>query len=271
MQLIDSLIAFTSDYYQHHQRQGQGQGHYPRSDNNGGGGRKTGPPPVVHQARSPILLHEHGSTALAETAASSAQSAVSDVSPLLASLSSLPLDMILNIPLAISSDPITIRPVYEDIMKRRPNAHAVLYSNLPKQCTNCALRFPNTAESQVQLDAHLDAHFRRNIRMKDKAKKVLARLWMQEEQAWITNAEASDAESSLFSMFSLTSNAGPNANIGDAKVAMLPAGADHAELQCPLCQEPITVVWDDEADDWMYKDAAKDDANRIIHASCLRK
>lgn len=37
------------------------------------------------------------------------------------------------------------------------------------------------------------------------------------------------------------------------------AGADHAERHCPICQEKIEIAWDDDADEWVYKNAIKQD------------
>lgn len=116
-----------------------------------------------------------------------------DVSPLLASLSSLPIFNIKS-PNTTTGHALTVRPTYEEIMRRNPDAHVTLYEALPRQCTNCGLRFPDTAEGQSKLHAHLDAHFRRNIRLKDKGKKVMARIWLPPEQEWIRNMDAGDTE-----------------------------------------------------------------------------
>lgn len=49
-------------------------------------------------------------------------------------------------------------------------------------------------------------------------------------------------------------------DLSERKVPMIPAGSDHASKTCRLCQESISIVWDDEADEWMYKDAIYHDA-----------
>lgn len=46
-----------------------------------------------------------------------------------------------------------------------------------------------------------------------------------------------------------------NGSVADQKTPMVPAGSDHASKVCHLCQEPISIVWDDEADEWMYQNA----------------
>lgn len=64
----------------------------------------------------------------------------------------------------------------------------------------------------------------------------------------------------IVALFPGTSAASASATSGggdasDRKMPMIPAGSDHASKTCHLCQEPISIVWDDEADEWMYKDA----------------
>jgi hypothetical protein len=48
-----------------------------------------------------------------------------------------------------------------------------LYSNIPRQCKNCGLRFREDAK----LRKHMDWHFETNRREKNKAKQAVSRQW----------------------------------------------------------------------------------------------
>jgi pre-mRNA cleavage complex 2 protein Pcf11 len=160
----------------------------------------------------------------------------------------------------------------EDIMKSHPEAYKSLYDKLPRQCTNCGLRFAATEEGQRRLDDHLDAHFRRNIRLKDKGKRVMARLWMGTEAEWIksgsSTGEGSDSQKDVTA--NLFNGKESNAKAGQTgPVPMLKAGPDHGDRICPHCREPIELIWDDEHDEWMYKNAMRRESDQeIIHGSC---
>ncbi len=43
------------------------------------------------------------------------------------------------------------------------------------------------------------------------------------------------------------------------------------EKFCGTCQEKIEICWDDETDEWIFKDAVKDSQGQIIHFSCANK
>jgi len=62
----------------------------------------------------------------------------------------------------------------------------LIYDFYALQCKNCGFRFPDTEDGKTQMAAHLDAHFRRNMRLKDKSKKILAREWAMKEEVKTT-------------------------------------------------------------------------------------
>lgn len=149
----------------------------------------------------------------------------------------------------------------------KPGAYQALYGDLPRQCTNCGLRFPHTEEGGKDLQEHLDAHFRKNIRMKDKAKKVLARVWFPTEQDWIKNVESKDSDKPALLFATGAESKEPEV----VAISKVPAGSDHADRTCPICQEKINIAWDDEADEWMYNDAIKGTDDEIFHSYCSKR
>lgn len=164
VELVDSILYISSE-----PSAGGGGYHHPSSVANGGSAGILRSPPVPE---SPPAISP-------------------DVTPILESLSSFLGPAMLNS--AAAGSP-SVRLTYEDIVKPRSTAYQALYASLPRQCTNCGLRFPNTPEGGAKLEAHLDAHFRRNIRLKDKSKKVFARVWLPRENDWINNVEAQASE-----------------------------------------------------------------------------
>jgi pre-mRNA cleavage complex 2 protein Pcf11 len=98
----------------------------------------------------------------------------------------------------------------------------------------------------------------------------LARLWLQGEQDWIKNVEAkeSDRPAMLFSTGGAVENI---TEMDNGPKPRVPAGSDHTDRLCPICQEKIEVVWDDDADEWMYNDAVTATDGAIMHASCAKK
>ena len=97
---------------------------------------------------------------------------------------------------------------------------------------------------------------------------VLARLWLQPERDWINNVEAKETERPA--MLFGGSGAPETTTPGGIK-AKVPAGSDHADKICAVCQEKLEIAWDDEADEWMYNDAVLCDDGEIIHAECANK
>ncbi|OAD78621.1 hypothetical protein PHYBLDRAFT_163720 [Phycomyces blakesleeanus NRRL 1555(-)] len=150
----------------------------------------------------------------------------------------------------------------------RPRAGAVelLYSNLPLQCKQCGFRYPKTDEGQAKMDAHLDSHFRQNRRMKERVKRGLSRSWFVTESEWISGAggEVTSQQAPAFlndqSSGHLNNNeksSGVHGSTEDANMA-----EDHKVVMpndgrkpCPICGERFIDFWNDEEEEWMYKNA----------------
>lgn len=155
-------------------------------------------------------------------------------------------------------------------IRKHDNAHFALYEGLPRQCKNCGLRFADSTEGEKNLEAHLDAHFRRNVRLKDRARRVIARVWAQKEEDWINNVEAQESEKPavMFGKEVDDSDNDKNKTLSIVTEKLIVEGGDHSDRTCPICQEVIEVVWDDDCEEWIYKDACKDVQDRIVHVAC---
>lgn len=135
------------------------------------------------------------------------------------------------------------------------------------------------------MDAHLDSHFRQNRRMKERVKRGLSRSWFVTEDEWISGAGgelASHQGKSCHVMFldhlltlvfiaptflnDSTSSAHPHDNVGspsaqagsetlgpDSQVVVMPD--ENNRKPCPICGERFVDFWNDDEEEWMYKNA----------------
>ncbi|KAL1934731.1 hypothetical protein VTP01DRAFT_6913 [Rhizomucor pusillus] len=164
----------------------------------------------------------------------------------------------------------------KDLQIVRPGAVEVLYSALPLQCKQCGFRYPKTDEGQSKMDAHLDSHFRQNRRMKERVKRGLSRSWFVSEDEWIkgTAGELASHQAPAF-----ISDQG-NSQEGYGTPQASAAGADdvnpdeHMVVKpnedrkpCPICGERFIEFWNDDEEEWMYKNAVIVN-NIIYHATC---
>ncbi|KAL0092416.1 hypothetical protein J3Q64DRAFT_1718876 [Phycomyces blakesleeanus] len=166
----------------------------------------------------------------------------------------------------------------KDLQIPRAGAVELLYSNLPLQCKQCGFRYPKTDEGQAKMDAHLDSHFRQNRRMKERVKRGLSRSWFVTESEWISGAggEVTSQQAPAFlndqSSGHLNNNeksSGVHGSTEDANMA-----EDHKVVMpndgrkpCPICGERFIDFWNDEEEEWMYKNAVLVE-NTIYHATC---
>lgn len=156
----------------------------------------------------------------------------------------------------------------EDINRKHPNLYKKLYDDLPLQCKSCGLRYPDTVDGKAKLEIHLDAHFKRNMKLKEITKKVLTRDWFATEDDWILGMEnlSTDKQVSVFDEKASDKE-------GDSKAfkmisEKIPAGDDHKPRTCSVCMDKIELYWDDDSDEWMLKNAALLGSGEVVHAHC---
>lgn len=157
--------------------------------------------------------------------------------------------------------------------------HRVLYDDLPLQCKVCAIRYCDTEDGRAQLATHLDAHFRRNMRLKEKSKKVLARDWLGDERAWIEGRGAGDGAErhvALFVSAQASEDATADLFVSEddalrkrASANRVPADEEQTETCCHVCQEAMNAQWDDDTEQWVFLAAIRNDAGHIIHDHCI--
>jgi hypothetical protein len=165
----------------------------------------------------------------------------------------------------------------DSLRRRNPAAIASLYSDFKHQCPQCALRF---AEHQ-KLDEHLDWHFQRKRKEKQKAKKAVSRQWLLSASDWVEYkgglTEPDCTSSSIFVLFfmpriscecavTVKSAAFGTEQREEAKESTVVA--DESQKNCAACGEAFEQFYDESADEWMYKNAVRGADDKLYHSQC---
>lgn len=205
-----------------------------------------------------------------------------------------------------------VNPLFADIeltssslSKPRPNLIRLLYDEIPKSCSTCGKRFPDTTEGHKTREAHLDWHFRVNKKLREENWTQM-RCWYLTQDDWIKYRDEEeilgvgqnvDAEYESDDNYNPESNSmgaandrpGSNRSTGgsagnngsssskkagkidyeglQAKYVLVPSNKHLALLPCPICKDKFSSVWNDEVEDWVWMNAVEV-KGRIFHATC---
>ncbi|KAI9143733.1 hypothetical protein BKA69DRAFT_1061225 [Paraphysoderma sedebokerense] len=204
----------------------------------------------------------------------------------------------------------------DDISRRIPHAITLIYNPLSTKCKQCGIRFPRVPPSSSasslsqseKISSHMDFHFRLNRKQKESVKRLASRIWYPSLKEWI-GGDVTGGGSKLngkeeggpvfFNMdgenqglFDEQGDGGSNsASREKSKLKgkeekdqkrydemRCIAPANNAKLKCVVCNEGFEVVWDEDEEEWMMKNAVKGDGNEVdkygtdgdwwVHASC---
>ncbi|KAL8946296.1 MAG: hypothetical protein Q9222_007286 [Ikaeria aurantiellina] len=156
---------------------------------------------------------------------------------------------------------------------KMPRPHlikALLFDARPNQCSTCGQRFLATEEGRKKKARHLDWHFQTNQRLADSAKRIQSRSWYVDEMDWIKSRDnVDDDPEAANGTESAQAKAAAEAAKNDPKNKSIPVPSDPAlsKAPCPICQDGFQPSWDDEAQDFVWRDAIKI-GSRVYHASC---
>ncbi|CAO3641527.1 unnamed protein product [Mucor fragilis] len=166
----------------------------------------------------------------------------------------------------------------KDLQIARPGAVELLYSAEPLQCKQCGFRYPKTEKGQAKMDAHLDSHFRQNRKMKERVKRGLSRSWFVTVDEWI-NGEGGELMSQQAPAFlhdgmgHVNQKSAEKSNQASGEDAIDPSlytvimPDDDSRKPCAICGERFIDFWNDDEEEWMYKNAVLVDG-KIYHATC---
>ena len=177
----------------------------------------------------------------------------------------------------------SVELTYASIAQRIPRAYTYIYDVYPLQCNNCGFRYEDTPAGKARLEFHLDSHFKKNRRMKEKSKKIISREWFMSEQDWILSLSSVTSLHERQSSSFFSSDAEPSAELGPEGNASHEGGSKErtpvperitadstTATECAVCGEPFGKIWDPEADDWLLENVLCDPStNTIIHVGCI--
>lgn len=155
---------------------------------------------------------------------------------------------------------------------RRESVVKSLYSDMPRQCSSCGVRF----KCQEEHSKHMDWHVRKNRMAKDATKAATttrvsqepkkSRDWFASSSLWLSAATGAAIEGAkpVFGETQKTKE--------EEKQQQHIVPADESQKMCALCLESLEEFFSHEEDDWMYRDAAYLNMNGsgpIVHVNCM--
>ncbi|KAG7589100.1 hypothetical protein ISN44_As07g014160 [Arabidopsis suecica] len=164
-----------------------------------------------------------------------------------------------SLPVGLSFDnPSSLNVRHESVIKS-------LYSDMPRQCSSCGVRF----KCQEEHSKHMDWHVRKNRMAKTTTRQgqqpQKSRGWLASASLWLSAATGGGTVEGAKPFGGETQG-----KKEEEKEQQHVVPADEDQKNCALCEEPFEEFFSHEADDWMYKDAVYLTKNgRIVHVKCM--
>ncbi|KAI0952130.1 hypothetical protein AcV7_008030 [Taiwanofungus camphoratus] len=161
-----------------------------------------------------------------------------------------------------------------DITKRRPDIIQFLYQQLPVQCKQCGIRFPDGHKGKKKMEDHLDMHFRQNRKASQAVGRGHSRSWFIGVEDWIQDGSVNlkgKGRAGGFRLVNSSAAVAAEAAKREAELRALyvvvPPGDEAKPISCPICKEPLKSEFLEDDEEWVWRNAVKKD-DKIFHATC---
>ena len=152
-----------------------------------------------------------------------------------------------------------------DLLKVKYN-EAIQRLHIGKQCDSCGKRFTSQSENGKSYADHLDWHFSQNMRAPFKRNKANSRNWFNSFEEW---ASASHNKTDLNKKSGVVEKEKANNIYPIRSCSNKNSIGDDIENKCAMCNESFETFWNDEADEWHYRNAVYD-SNKLFHPGCFQ-
>ncbi|KAI0771561.1 hypothetical protein BD413DRAFT_549604 [Trametes elegans] len=160
-----------------------------------------------------------------------------------------------------------------DITRQRPPIVSLLYNNLPTQCKQCGVRFPDSASGKKLFEDHLDMHFRQNRKASQAVGRGHSRSWFASLEDWL-HGDTVDIKGkgradgrTISSKAAAAEEAAKREAELRAMYVVVPPGDEAKPISCPICKELLKSEFLEDDEEWVWRNAVKKD-DRIYHATC---
>ncbi|CAE7072991.1 unnamed protein product [Rhizoctonia solani] len=151
------------------------------------------------------------------------------------------------------------------IQRERPQMANLLYTRLPLQCKQCALRFPAGEVGKKSMEDHLDLHFKQNRKARENTGRGHSRSWFVSRDDWIHGAR--DAGESVTTVKAQAAAAEEKVAKLRASYVVVPPGEEAKPALCPICKESIKSEYLEDDEEWVWRNAVNV-KGQIYHATC---
>ncbi|KIY49317.1 hypothetical protein FISHEDRAFT_22185, partial [Fistulina hepatica ATCC 64428] len=125
---------------------------------------------------------------------------------------------------------------------------------LPIQCKQCALRFPDSDVGKKALQDHLDMHFRQNRKASMNIGRGHSRGWFVSQDDW-RNEYSSQGKNRA------EAEVADEAKADEAKLrasfVVVPHGEEASTVVCPVCKESFKSEFNEDDEEWVWRNAVK--------------
>eukprot|EP00731_Ephydatia_muelleri_P030647 Em0022g161a len=162
----------------------------------------------------------------------------------------------INVP-ELSFTPATLKQRYNSLV-------ALIHSGEP--CASCGLRFLEGTGEEYR--KHLDWHYRMNRKDKNASRKTF-RNWFMHPEDWLKYEEKEDLQENE-SVHTLEPEVVETESTKEAESTSCKVLPGEGSEVCTSCDEPFEQFWEEDLEEWHFKDAIRMPDGRLYHIFCYK-